>query len=363
MSTEEMATPPGRTDIRPVVASRSTDRSILLFVGVAILGAGLLFYVLESRRASSQVADLTVPTGATSNLIASPPPLEIPQVYDGPLAPEGRRSTPFISAGQLAFQEGSSARRHPAPVTYAPPVQIFSPPSGMATPRVSDDNFAAADNIASPTVVFNSVPGRPTSATGGSDAGTPSERVTATRFQNPSTTIPKGTVIQAVLETALDSTRAGFARAIVSRDIFGFDGTEILIPRGSRLVGEYKADLVAGQKRALIQWQRLMRPDGAMINLDSPAADPLGRAGVQGKVDSHFLERFSGAILQSALSIGVQLATQSASRDSVVVALPGSLQGVTTIQPEKIQPTLKVRHGSSVSVFVSRDLDFSAVSP
>ncbi|WHO38391.1 TrbI/VirB10 family protein [Sphingobium sp. AP49] len=363
MATEDMEAPPGRADIRPVVAARSTDRNVLLFVGVAILGGGFLFYALEGRRASSQLADLTVPTGASSDLIASPPPLDIPQLYDGALAMAARRPTPFIPAGLPAFQEGSASRRHPAPVTYAPPVQIFSSPSAMTTPRVSDDHFAAADNIASPTVVFNSATGRPVSSTGGPDAGTPSERVTATRFQNPSTTIPKGTVIQAVLETALDSTRAGFARAIVSRDIFGFDGTEILIPRGSRLVGEYKADLVAGQKRALIQWQRLMRSDGAMINLDSPAADPLGRAGVQGKVDSHFLERFSGAILQSALSIGVQLATQSASRDSVVVALPGSLQGVATIQSEKIQPTLKVRHGSSVSVFVSRDLDFSTVSP
>jgi type IV secretion system protein VirB10 len=183
----------------------------------------------------------------------------------------------------------------------------------------------------------------------------------ATQFRNPSTTIPKGTIIQAVLETALDSNRAGFARAIISRDVFGFDGTRILVPRGSRLVGEYKADLGAGQNRALVQWQRLMRPDGVMIELDAPSADPLGRAGIKGKVNGHFFERFGGAILQSTLDIGMQLATRSVARDTVVVALPGTTGTIPAVTQDKVQRTLTVREGTSVSVFVSRDLDFSSV--
>lgn len=235
--------------------------------------------------------------------------------------------------------------------------------SPFRLPELSSNGRATAPSgTASPPIIFDASGSRSGIATNAGNPTNTDERVTATWFQNPSTTIPKGTVIQAVLESALDSTRAGFARAIVSRDVFGFDGTQVLIPRGSRLVGEYKADLTSGQNRALIQWQRLMRPDGAMINLDSPSADPLGRAGVKGKVNSHFLERFGGAILQSALDIGVQLATRSVSRDAVIVALPGSVQGVTAVTPDKVQPTLKVRQGASVSVFVSRDLDFSTVA-
>ncbi|WP_259467656.1 TrbI/VirB10 family protein [Sphingomonas sp. PP-F2F-G114-C0414] len=179
-------------------------------------------------------------------------------------------------------------------------------------------------------------------------------------MKDPATTVPKGVVIQAVLETALDSSRAGFARAIVSRDVHAFDGSQVLIPRGSQLVGEYKADLTLGQKRVLVQWQRLMRPDGVLMNLDSPAADPLGRAGVGGKVNSHFFERFAGSILQSTLNIGAQLASQRVSRETYVVALPGTTgQGLVAPQGDKIAPTVKVRQGSSVSVFVARDLDFT----
>ncbi len=87
-------------------------------------------------------------------------------------------------------------------------------------------------------------------------------------FANRATTVPQGTLISAVLETAFDSTRTGFARALVQRDIRGFDGTQVLIPRGSRLIGEYATDNAPGQKRAMIAWSRLIRPDGITIEID-----------------------------------------------------------------------------------------------
>jgi type IV secretion system protein VirB10 len=187
------------------------------------------------------------------------------------------------------------------------------------------------------------------------------DRVLAGHLRNPSFTVPQGTVIPAVLETALDSTRPGGVRAIVERDVMGFDGTLVLIPRGSRLYGEYSSGIGAGQKRALIRWTRLTRPDAVIVNLDSPAADPLGRAGVGGKVNSHFLERFGGAILQSVLDIGVGVATRSVTGNGLILALPGSTQTINPVQPQEVQRTLKVSQGTSVSVFVARDLDFSNV--
>ena len=78
-------------------------------------------------------------------------------------------------------------------------------------------------------------------------------------------------------------------------------------------------------------------------------------------MNSHFFERFAGAILQSALDIGVGVATRKVSDGTVIVGLPGSTQSVGAITPQTIKPTLKVPHGSSVSVFVARDLDFIAV--
>jgi type IV secretion system protein VirB10 len=177
---------------------------------------------------------------------------------------------------------------------------------------------------------------------------------------NRSATVPEGTVIPAVLETAFDSTRPGFARAIVSRNVRGFDGSRILIQRGSRLVGEYRSEVAPGQKRAVITWSRLVRPDGTTIAIDSPAVDPLGRGGVHASVNSHLPERFVGALLQSTFQLGTVLATRAAT-GSIVVALPNSVQTSVTPQSQNaFTPTLKVPAGTSISIFVAHDLEFSA---
>jgi type IV secretion system protein VirB10 len=169
----------------------------------------------------------------------------------------------------------------------------------------------------------------------------------------------------AVLESAIDSTRPGAVRAIISRDIMGFDGTRILIPRGSRLIGEYSADIKSGQNRAHVVWTRLMRPDAVIINLDSPAADPLGRTGVKGEVNTHFFARFGSAILQSVLDLGVGVGTQAATRaatnNTMVVAVSPTLQPKVSDQSTQVSPTLTVEQGTSLSVFVAHDLDFSTV--
>lgn len=158
----------------------------------------------------------------------------------------------------------------------------------------------------------------------------------------------------------MDSTRAGSVRGLVQRNVHSFDGSRILIPRGSRLYGDYESTLAEGQNRALVTWTRLLRPDGVTIALDSQASDPLGRAGIRGKVDSKFIQRFGGAILQTILDIGVGVATRKAT-DGVIVALPGSTQNVARVAPSQITPTLRVKQGTSVSVYVARDLDFSSV--
>lgn len=78
-------------------------------------------------------------------------------------------------------------------------------------------------------------------------------------------------------------------------------------------------------------------------------------------MDGKFFQRFGNALLQSVLDIGVGVAVREAS-DGVIVALPGSTQNVVpNVAEGDLRPTLKVRHGTSVSVFVSRDLDFSSV--
>lgn len=336
--------------VMPIVPrSNAGNRGLLVFGVILLLGGGALFAALSANRQELAEPAISEGRGGAGQRITAAPPLNLPQP-----------KTILSALPTPAFSDSTETRlslpaAQPSALRQLQPQ--YSPPQFVPPPQVNP--YPAQP--AGPPVIFEA-PDNPTFQQGGVQNGADPNRVYAARLANPSATVVRGTVIPAVLETALDSTRPGAVRALVQLDVRSFDGSRVLIHRGSRLYGQYQADLSSGQRRAAIQWTRLIRPDGVTIDLDSPASDPLGRAGVRGKVDSKFFQRFGGAILQSVLDIGVGIATREAT-DGVIVALPGSTQNVRVSEPGSIQPTLTVRQGTSVSVFVARDLDFSTVEP
>lgn len=198
-------------------------------------------------------------------------------------------------------------------------------------------------------------------------AGEQVDTAHATRLANPALVVTQGAVISAVLETGINSDLPGFVRAVVSRDISGFDGSTVLIPRGSKLIGEYKSGVAVGQSRAFVIWSRLITPRGVSIQLASPAADRLGRGGLDGETNTHFIHRFGAAILLSVISAGLDsLANQGASSgvNAIVIGTPQQATNVATVALQRdidIPPTITVPQGKSIRVFVARDLDFSTV--
>lgn len=195
------------------------------------------------------------------------------------------------------------------------------------------------------------------------DKGAGDAAARATIIRNRAAVVAQGELLPATLETPINSTRPGPIRAVVARDVRAFDGTRVLIPRGSRLVGEYRADPAPGKRRILATWTRIIRPDGVAIRIDSPATDALGGTGIPGRVDTHFLARFANATLQSALQIGVNLAAR-ARNGSIIIGNTTPVTGVTgqTIIPGADDPpTVSVRAGAPIAVFVARDLDFTGV--
>ena len=333
-------------DIRPVIRTGASGNfGLWIFLAILALGGLWIVAALNAVATDSSLPRTTAPA-IEGDRIISPPPLVIGSEEPRPPV-------------QIAALSPTVPELVPAPASQVE--RSIPPPPVLAETPVSD--FLAPEEPAGPLIVFEQADAAPALASIQTQPALEDglNRVRAGRLSNPSMTIPQGTVIPAVLETALDSTRPGATRALVQRDIYGFDGSRVLIPRGSRLYGGYSEGLNPGERRALVQWTRLVRPDGVTIALDSPSADPLGRAGIEGDVDSRFLTRFGGAILQSLLDIGVGIATREAS-DGVIVALPGSTQNVTQVaQQQQVRPVLKVDHGTSVSVFVARDLDFSSV--
>lgn len=345
--------PGSEFDVRPIVAIRRRDRSAWWFAGGALVAAVLLFSALEARRQGSEQTK-SRSAGATSfNAPETIPDLVVP---DYP-------AEPSLLTGPQGWAEPGGNQRTGAPLAQPQPRASVSQPFYPPQPTFSDIPYQSS----SPPLP--SEPAPPTfeaPPTTGNSGSARNDRIIAGRLDNPSTTVIQGTLINAVMETALDSTRPGQTRAVVTRDVYGFDGERLLIPRGSRLYGAYEADVAQGQKRAQIRWTRLLRPDGVSVALDSPAADPLGRAGVAGKVNNHFFQRLGNALIGTTANVGSALVTRSiASSSPVVVALPGATQGVSqTVTPPsstQIMPTLTVRQGTRITVFVQHDLDFTSV--
>lgn len=197
----------------------------------------------------------------------------------------------------------------------------------------------------------------------GQGAAAEDEPVRATLMTGRASVIAQGTIIAAVLETPLNSDRPGMARAMVTQDVRGFDGSRVLIPRGSRLIGEFKADASAGKRRVFVTWGRLIRPDGVAIRLASPATDVMGGAGVAGAVNTHAAQRLANAVLQSALSVGVNVASAAAipAGGTVLYGMPlnGAAMGQQLAPAVDRPATVKVREGTEIAVLVARDLDFA----
>jgi type IV secretion system protein VirB10 len=177
--------------------------------------------------------------------------------------------------------------------------------------------------------------------------------------------IAMGTSIPCTLETALSSDQPGFTSCVINRDVLSDNGRVVLMEKGTQVVGEYRGGIRRGQKRLFVLWNRAKTPKGVIITLASPVTDALGRAGVDGQVDTHWWERFGSAILLSIVGDATAYVSSSL-QDSDVEAKRTTSAGqqaaaIAVEQSINVQPTLVKHQGELASIFVARDLDFSSV--
>ncbi|AKH43934.1 type IV secretion system protein VirB10 [Altererythrobacter atlanticus] len=308
---------------------------------VAILGAATLWGLNASRMGSEETAQPAV----------QPVP-KAPAATPAPAQQEGRPLANAAPNRPAAAPEPVIANQPevaPAGNPYASPAMVFDQSLAPAP---------LAEGVAPPA---GDAAGGPASGSSAYDfasriGGVGGAPAVARNDIDPQNTVTQGTMIPAILETAINTDVPGFARAVVSTDVRSFDGTRILVPRGSRLVGQYQSGLQSGQKRAYVIWQRLTRPDGVSVALASPATGFDGTGGLPGDVNSHFFKRFGSAILLSVIS---GLTTIASGGTSVVLGGGQSAASTALQQDGQIAPTVRVRQGEPIRVFTARDLDFS----
>ncbi|MDP3008236.1 MAG: TrbI/VirB10 family protein [Methylococcales bacterium] len=181
-----------------------------------------------------------------------------------------------------------------------------------------------------------------------------------------------GSVIPGILKSAINSDLPGLIRGIVSEDVYDTStGANVLIPKGSTIVGTYDSQVAYGQRRLLAVWTKLIFPDGSTLSLKGmPAADQEGSAGLNAEVDNHYMKLFGAALATSVLSAGYQLSQGAQSTVGAVAQTPGQtmasslgqqLGQVGTAITSKnlaIQPTLTNPVGQRFYVNVTKDIVF-----
>lgn len=190
----------------------------------------------------------------------------------------------------------------------------------------------------------------------------------ATMMPDRNLLLPKGTFIDCVLETKLDTTVPGMTSCVIPRDVYSANGRVLLIERGSKAIGEYKGAVENGLNRIFVLWTQIQTPKGVRVNIDSPATDALGGSGMAGEIDFHWWARFGNALLFTLIQDGFDFAmTKQSENNGGVNYYQNSEDGMNQIiqeamrQSGNIPPTLTKNQGERVGIFVARDVDFSKV--
>jgi type IV secretion system protein VirB10 len=183
----------------------------------------------------------------------------------------------------------------------------------------------------------------------------------ANRLPDRNFLITAGTSIPCTLQTAMDTSTPGYVTCIIGSDVYSDNGAVILMEKGAKVLGEYRSGLHQGQKRLFVLWDRAVTPAGVAIGLASPASDALGRAGFDGNIDTHFWDRFGGALLLSIVDDTSAAVASRGNQTGETVRVPSDAAGIALQNSINIPPNLTKPQGSQVAIFVAQDLDFSGV--
>jgi len=305
--------------------------------------------------------------------IAPKPGQQATDVNGNPVPQASGQPTPAQQRAAQARSMADAARRSPImafgttgqPLGAAP--TAGAPAAGTATQgqsMVAPQDFGAS-GFGSPS--GREDPATPASGKSSTDFSdqlkhTTIETVRATVIPDRNFLLSAGTVIPCTLQTAINSTQAGFVNCVINHDVFSENGRVVLLDKGTKVLGQYSGGITQGQARMFVLWTRALTPRGVAIDLGSPAADSLGRSGVTGGIDTQFWARFGAALLMSVLEDASNIAGRAVAGQGTYTAEVPSTMGQTVLQSTlNIRPILKKNQGDTAAIFVAKDFDFRSV--
>ena len=175
--------------------------------------------------------------------------------------------------------------------------------------------------------------------------------------------LTRGTIINATLVTSINTDLPGSAVAIVNQNVLdSFKMDNILIPKGTRIIGTYDSSVSYGQKRVLFSWTELIRPDGLIIQLNGYESLDNNGSGITGSVDNHWGQVVLGAGLLTLLNYADSKITDVSNIDVIKALVSNTSDSVVSIGEKLIdkitdvQPTIQIKSGTVFSIIVNDNI-------
>jgi len=335
------------------------------------IAARLLAEQREQARNSITQARNT-PNLTNPNLPGQPPApapilqeqqMQQPQQVD-PIAEDQRKrkyTSLFSSSVALSYREpqtkaAAQAMQQPTPEQLAAaiaglPITPYPPPQ------------APGIELPNPIGSFSQSPGAPVSNSVPEHRSLPANPNVS---NGKDYTVFEGTLLETVLVTRLDGDFSGPVICMLTNDVYSQDRQHLLIPAGSKLLGETKHVDAFGQRRLAVSFHRLIMPDGYSLDLDRfQGLNQIGETGLKDKVNNHYLQIFGASIAIGAIA-GLAEAGTQVNAAGLQSSTDAYRQGVATSLSQSslhvldrflnILPTITIREGHRVKVYLTQDL-------
>ena len=301
------------------------------------------------------------------------PPPERPQVVTVPDLPAPEPQVAEIPPVDLVEEQKPDLESSKTTETVTPPIEIPSPPI-----------------VETPPPIIPNIPVQPVDMYANTDSkfvedgeaaqkesGASIAQANAVRYMhNRDKLLLQGTYLRCVLETKIVSEVKGFTSCIVTEPVYSASGKYLLLPKGSKVMGQYGSSNPTGPRMEVI-WNRIITPEGIDVTLESPGVDNLGAAGHVGKFKSHWGSRLASALLISMISDAFKYAAteygpqgQTVTTSSSTTTNPYESDTANTLKQQAISQlernnsrpnTVTINQGTLINIYTAQDIDFSSV--
>jgi len=366
------------------------NRKALFFLGATLLVVIVMGMMLVAGRGRGDDAQAQAqrPQEQRQVIIPEGPGANLPQLPQ-PVVPASE--VPPIPLAQEFSPDDMALPMPPVPAAQpAAPVNDAPRAPSLVDRRIADNaNVQTGASSASPSgdpyaglmAEIRGLEAR--GSVGGQEAAGATARATQDGespvfLANQDAKLVRGTYVRCVMETRIISDLAGFSSCIVTEPVYSFNGKRLLIPKGSKIYGQYGQGEFVNDRMAVV-WDRILTPQGVDVSIAAPGIDNLGSTGIPGQYDAHWGARITSALMISLLSDAFKYAaaengppTVGLTTGGLVTQQPFESNTAETIQNlaakaieenSRRPPTVTINQGSVINIYVTQDIDFSSVLP